>query len=220
MKSIKSLGLALVAVCALGIMVVSSASGLPSILPEEARSFTGKNVGAAKLEKHNGEKVECSSAAGEGTQERSTPLGQFHITFKGCKAFSLFACTGLGDAAEAILTSGSFHIVYDTLTPLGAAILFLPGNTQFECGGKTFVVKLGGMVLCLITTPLTNAKSHEFRCKKGASAGTAEETKYYNGGGTLTSISPLLTTEGTTTEESNEQANGTIETERNTEIMD
>ena len=220
MRRLTFLVSAVLAAVALGAVMSASTLALPSILPEEARSFTGKNVGTVVLEKHNKEKFECSSATAEGTQERSTPLGRFHITFKGCKVLSLFACTGLGDAAEAVLMSGSFHIVYDTLTPLGAAILFLPGNTQFECGGKTFVVKLGGMVLCLITKPLTAAKSHEFRCKKGAAAGTAEETKYYNGGGTLTSISSLLMTEGTTTEEVNLQFSAAIEETANIEIMD
>jgi hypothetical protein len=217
-KRIKLFGLALVAICALGASVLSlTASALPSVLPENTaeRTWSGANVGSAKLEKSNGTSVTCTAASATGTEEVKKPLGLFHITFSTCTGPLGVTCTGLGDESGKILSLGSWHLVYDTLGATlgqaGVGILFLLGDVHFECLGVLILVFLGGMVLCLVTKPTTSNVTHEFKCT-AAGAGLAKETTYYNGGGTLTKIVTLLSEEGSNgkPENSVEIAAGTV----------
>jgi hypothetical protein len=192
---------AFVAVCALGASMSVAAFALPTILPETVKEFTGKNIGETELSIVGGGElaaVKCKEWIGlEGTVEQPKPLGLFHMHLKGCKA-SIVTCTGLGEESGVVLALGSYHLVYDTLSANlaadGVAILFLVGNTHFECLGKLVIVKLGGMVLCLILNPTALTKVFEFHCNKNAAGGPGE-TKYYNEAGTLVAISPLLTSE-------------------------
>jgi hypothetical protein len=222
MRYWKLFGVAVVAVCALGVsMSVSAFGALPLVLPETVKTFTGKSVGTGLLQEKGGTKVECKTAkAMEGTVEQPKPLGLFHIHFEGCTTTVLGQsgeCTGLGDEKGTILSLGSYHLVYDSLTPLGVAILFLLDNVHFTCTvlGVTalVLVPLGGMVLCLILSPEVLAAVYEFHCNQTASgSGVAQESKYYNEGGTLVSISTLLSAENEKTAgESAEVALGTIE---------
>jgi hypothetical protein len=193
---------ALVAVCALGASMAVAASALPTLLPETVTSGTGKNIGSTHLKVVGAgslETVTCTAATGESTVESNHHLGLFHIHFKTCSAGGgLLTCTGLGEETGVILALGSYHLVYDTLSVNlaadGVAILYLVDNTHFECGGKLVIVKLGGMVLCLISHPAALTKVSAFNCEERKTGGPAE-TKYYNEAGTLTSIAPLLTSE-------------------------
>jgi hypothetical protein len=228
MRYWKLFGVAVVAVCALGASLAVSAFALPTILPETIKTFTGKSIAnqTAVLETANGSTVTCKSAtAAEGTVEQPKPLGLFHIHFKECtgeaSGLKASACTGLGDEEKTILSLGSWHLVYDhlgtSLSEAGVAILFLLDNVHFVCnfeivGAQLILVPLGSMVLCLITNPTTLQATFEFKCKGTAAKGVTEESKYYNSGGTLVSISTLLSAvnEGTN-EQSVEKALGTIE---------
>jgi hypothetical protein len=226
MRYWKLFGVAVVAVCALGASLAVSAFALPTILPESIKTFTGKNVGEAKLESSGaGEHiVTCKTATAEGTVEQPKPLGLFHIIFKECNAkaegLEGEGCTGLGDAAKTILSLGSWHLVYDSLgtelSKAGVAILFLLDNVHFVCkfpivGERLILVPLGGMVLCLVESPTTLTTTFTFHCEKQAK-GVTKESKYYNGSGTLVSISTLLSAESEgTPAESVESASGTIE---------
>jgi hypothetical protein len=193
---------ALVAVCALGASMAVAAFALPTLLPETVTTGTGKNIGSIHLKVVGAgslETVECKEAAGESTVEANHHLGLFHIHLKGCGAGGgLLKCTGLGEETGVILALGSWHLVYDTLSVSlaadGVAILYLFDNVHLECGGKLLIVKLGGMVLCLISNPAALTKVSAFNCKERIGGGPAE-TKYYNEAGTLTSIAPLLTSE-------------------------
>jgi hypothetical protein len=218
MRYWKLLGVTVVAVCALGVMMSVSAFGaLPTILPETNTTFSGKNVGIAELETKGGEKVKCEAAQAEGTVEQPKALGKFHIHFEKCTATELGQtgpCTGLSDETGSILSLGSWHYVYDNLSPLSLAILFLLDNVHFTCTvlGVTALlyVLLGGMVLCLVTNPTMLQATFEFHCKAVAT-GVAEESKYYNETGTLVSIHRLEMTENDTAgEEAVEVASGTI----------
>jgi hypothetical protein len=209
---------ALAALFALSALMAVTAFALPTILGEST-TFTGKKVtgsGEAVLLSLGGGEIACKEAKGsEGTLEANHHLGLFHIAFEGCKALGLFNCTGLADNTGVLLSLGSWHLVYDSLAPSlvndPVAILFLVGETHFECVGKLFVVPLGGMVLCLILNPTALTKVFEFHCNKNTGP-RPEETKYYNEGGTLVGISPLLTAENEKpATESVEVALGTIE---------
>jgi hypothetical protein len=205
MRYFKLFGLALVAVCAVGAMLVSSAFALPTLLigttGEGASTWTGENVpGTVTTLETTGApaKVECKKAVAEGTVEAKKPLGTYHINFKECADSVLKkACTGTGDEAGLILTLGTWHLVYDTLkaglTGSGVAILFLTGKVNFECTatGAKIEVKEGGMVLCLILNPEALTKTFEFHCKLRVGSFGPEETKYDNEAGTMVSITPL-----------------------------
>jgi hypothetical protein len=228
MRYWKLLGITVVAVCALGVMMSVAAFGaLPTILPTTITAYTGKNVGTAELQALGGKTVKCAKAKGEGTIEQTKALGLFHIHFESCTAEVLGQtgpCTGLSDETGTILSLGSWHLVYDTLTPtLGAAILYLLDNVHFTCTilGVTalVLVPLGGMVLCLVANPTATTKVFEFGCKKQATGITAE-SKYYNEAGTLVSISTLLSAENEkTAEQAVEIASGTVETSVAAELM-
>ena len=193
-------GMALVVLCAFAAMMATSAFALPTVLiggGEQASSLTGKVTSAIKLETPS-TSLECSSGTGEGTTEASKPLGQFHIHATGCKDF--VSCTGMGESADVILMLGSYHLLFDTLktslSEAGVAILFLPSATKFNCSGFAEVeIKAGGMILCLIKNPTALTKVFTAGCE--GSKGKIEESKYYNAGGTLVSISTLLTVVGT-----------------------
>jgi len=207
MRYWKLLGVTVVAVCALGVMMSVSALGaLPTILPETIKTWTGKAEEKLTLEGVGGKKMSCEQAKAEGTVEQPKPLGLFHIHFEKCSTEVLGskgACTGLGDESETILSLGSWHYVYDNLSPLSLAILFLLDTVHLACTvlGVTALVlmPLGGMVLCLVTNPTTLGATFLFACK--GTKGVAEESKYYNEGGTLVSISTLLSAENEKTAE-------------------
>jgi hypothetical protein len=203
MRYFRLLGAVLVAVCAVGAMLASSAFALPSLLignaGEGASTWTGANVGKTELQLKGGAaSLPCEEAAGEGTVEAKKPLGTYHINFKGCHETALGTkCTGTGDETGLILTLGSWHYVYDTLvsglTGSGVAILLLVGKVNFECPtiGAKIEVKSGGMVLCLILNPTALTKTFEFHCKLRGTPFGPEETKYDNAAGTMVPITPL-----------------------------
>jgi len=224
MKFFRLLLVSLVAVFAFGALMASSAFALPEILPESITSFTGKNVGETNLHVvRSSTNVSCRSATAEGSLE-NRHLGLFHIDFKTCSArlgeTSLGTCTGLSEESGVILSLGSWHLVWDSLSSgagLKVAILFLVDNVHFSCrpvigSEKLFVVSLGGMVLCLVLNPEALTKVFEFHCNENRE-GRPEDTKYYNEGGTLVNISPLMTTENENgrPEESIQRGLGTVE---------
>jgi hypothetical protein len=228
MRHLRLLSVFVVA-CAVGALMASSAFALPSLLigatGEGASSYTGKSIGETELLKKNGKNTKCTGATGEGTVEAQKPLGAFHITFTGCTG-SGFTCTGEGDNSGAILSLGSWHLVYDTLksglTGSGVAILFLVGQTKFTCGGLVKVeVKSGGNVLCLIANPELLTKIFTFNCKKRAAEPFGpEETKYDNETGTWVATAELESNEnGGAFEPSVQIGTGTDEFKEDTLIM-
>jgi hypothetical protein len=190
MRHFRLIGLALVAVFASAVALSASASAaLPEILPisTSERTWKGKSVGETKLQKLGGSfEVTCSSATAEGTEEAGKPLGLFHIDFSGCKAGGISTCTGLGEASGVILALGTWHLVFDTLTPtLGTATLFLiEPLVHFTCSITNTLVLVLGSVLCLDLSPLTSGVTHEFHCKNNGTVGDPEETEYFNNAGT------------------------------------
>jgi hypothetical protein len=219
MRHLRLIMAALTALFALSALMAVTAFALPTILPETVTTFTGKKAaGSAGLEllKLGGGVFSCTAVNGEpGTIEANHHLGLFHLAAEGCKVEGLFNCTGLADNSGVLLTQGSWHLVYDSLAVSlvndPVAILFLLGEVHFECVGKLLIIPLGGMILCLILNPTALTKVFEFHCNKNTGP-RPEETKYYNEGGTLVGISPLLTAENEkTATEAVEVWLGTIE---------
>jgi hypothetical protein len=181
MQRLKILGVALMAVFALGAFVSATASAAVLVLPEKEETWKGES-GKGSLEVLKGAAtIVCQKDKSEGIFEATKPLGTFHIDFEGCKA-SIAACTGLGEAKEVILTLGTTHLVFDTLAAKlaedGVAVLFLVEPTHFECLGKLFVVE--GQLLCLIKPVEKLAKHFEIVCSKGKESGDPGELTYWN----------------------------------------
>jgi hypothetical protein len=217
MKRFRLIGLALVAVFALGAMLAASAFALPEFLPSTRANlaFNGNlDSGKAILENSMGTQVECTSAPGSGGLETDT-LGTFKIAFEGCESTGFKCKTTGGSVNGQILSEGSFHYVYDTLgtgETLGIAILFLAKLTEFECAGGLVKNIVRGLVLCLILAPLTSSITHLFHCLKGASAGVAGEKKFYNDNGTIVEATLEANQNNAGFKETNEQALATVTT--------
>jgi hypothetical protein len=178
MRKIKVLGLAIVAVFALGAMLASTAFALPSFLPGTAgTTWTGSAVGETELQSTSAlAAVKCKTASAEGSFTNNAE-GPFHIDFKECTAAG-GKCTGAGESSGVILALGTDHLVWDALTTLSAAILFsIEPSVHFTCTvlGVELLVLVSGSVLCKIKTPGTKKATYEFACeasKKGVPSET------------------------------------------------
>jgi hypothetical protein len=213
MKHFRLLGLAMLAVFALGATLSSSAFALPELLGANAfpQTFTDKtDANNPTLETAN-HKVTCEKATSTGTQETDT-LGKFHISFTKCTSTLNSVCTSTGDASGEILTLGSFHYVLDEKSGIeDVAILFLIGQgteaaTTFTCEafGIKEAVEVKGTLLCLILLPLKSEPTHLFHCT--GSKGVPGDKEYLNDENK--SVKALLLTKvgGGVFEESNEVA--------------
>jgi hypothetical protein len=196
MKRVNLLGLALVAVFALMALAATSAFALPENLPQVKKTWTGKNDGESKpeLESLTGTKVRCEKSKGTG-EDTSDTTGKFTIDFEECSTPSFFnaKCNTSGDATGIILSTGTYHYVYDTLSPLGVAVLFLPNETVFEC--STFLkTKVKGSLVCLILEPTSSKLTHLFHCEQ--SKGEQLETTWWNDAGTAQTATLLCSLNG------------------------
>jgi hypothetical protein len=211
MKHFRLLGVAVIAMFALGgSLAASEAFALPEILPVTGNQhFTGSNDGTAKLvlESKAGTEIGCTAATSTGFQETGS-LGTFHIAFTGCNTAILGKCNTVGEAAETILSFGSFHYVLDTLggaTEEQVALLLLLTPITFEC--TSFAKnEVKGTLVCLILKPLVASKNSLFHCNKGKSKGEQEDKGYYNDAGTLVASKLESALNGAAFEESNELA--------------
>jgi len=189
MRRLSMIGLALMAVLALGAFASTTAFALPELLPHG--TWTGNDDGGAAkptLEILGGGilPIECAAATGEGADETDT-LGLFHIMFTGCHLKTTATrCESAGDTAETILALGTYHYVDDflgTAATLGVAILFLPDHLHLTCltAVNTLILVLGPGPLCLILEPLSLKLSHLFHCEQ--QAGTQKERTYWDDAG-------------------------------------
>jgi len=178
MKRLKVVVLALMAVFALGALASSTAFGAdPEALPTANESYTGES-GPGTLRTLGGKEIVCTSATASGSFSGRT--GTLHGDLKGCKSEGgLVTCTGLGEASGVILTLGSGLLVYDSLSPLGVAILGTLTPVHFSC--SIVLVEKSGKALCLITPIETATKHFSVTCEQAA-AGDPKETVYWEGG--------------------------------------
>jgi hypothetical protein len=104
-------GLALVAVCALGVMTAAAASANSTVLPEfSTKSGSTGTSGAGSLSLE-GTTISCEKGTSE-TSATSFKLGTFRILFGGCKAGGK-SCRSLGQALGSLTieTTGEYHLV-------------------------------------------------------------------------------------------------------------
>lgn len=141
MKRIRLLGVALMAVFALGVIAAASASAQEptKVLPEptEAKPLMGTSKsGPGTLLTVGKNEVTCKKDTD--TFSATTPnLGTFHATFEECKTVVLgqkLTCTGVGDKEGLILLLGTVHYWLALLSAkLVAALVFLFEEFHFTC---------------------------------------------------------------------------------------
>jgi hypothetical protein len=186
MKRANFFGVVFVVLLALAGLAASAAfaeSHLPLLLPSTTHGYTFAATGTLSLRFLSGAVIECEKVIGSGT-EATDELGSYTSDFEKCVK-SGNVCTGSGEAAGTILSSGEYHFVFDSLTTLGAAILFLTKQTEFLCGGEfAKTVFKAGQVLCLISEPTVSKTTHTAKCEMTAGGDpVASETKWWNDSG-------------------------------------
>jgi hypothetical protein len=210
MKRFRLLGLALLAVFALGALIATSASAaLPELLPVvKGTIWTGKSVGEPVLETLSELTIKCKAATMDGEQLTDT-LGHYHIHFAECQA-ATGKCNNVGDLPGVILALGEYHFVDDSLgIPLGVAILFLV-EVHFSCGPLVLIL-VKGHVLCLILNPLETNVIHEFHCIRTVTEkGMPLDKHWWNDAGVEQTAVLLANLNEGTFEESTEIALGTV----------
>jgi len=212
-----------------GAALVPTSAALPGLLnskrevPTSAVQFSAKEAATTVFTILGGFGVtKCTEVELEVSPEPNFILGLFHIHFGGTCTTSLGGtCLGLGDSAG-ILVLGSFHIVYDTLSALGAAILFLLQHVHYECtvAGLEKLILVLGQVLCLLGTINALTTSNEVRCL-GAN-GDPKEVRYWNDAGTEINIAEGLLAsenEGVTYKMSAQEGSVKLTTSESIEIM-
>jgi len=225
MRHLRVISMAIFAVLALGAFATSAFAALPSFLPETELTFTGKSVGATKLQSLGSLAVECSSATAEGTIKAGKSLGPFHITFKGCKSAG-GPCTGSGEATEVILVLGEYHIV-PGLPGITLILFLISPSVHFTCTilGIKVLILVSGEVACEIPAAETNkkVKSFKFKCAAGKEGGDPGVKSYKNDEGKEVSLTEGLLTEleeNGKPEMSSQAGEGTVEpTKPEIEIM-
>jgi len=176
----KRIVIVVVAVFAFGALMASMAFALPEI--SKQGQWTGKSKAGTTPTLTAAKKIVCKSATSAGG-DTSASLGTFTIHFIECEEPELkVKCNSLGDAAGHILTGGEYHLVWDSLTTLGVAILFLPKPLHLECTSLVLILvesrTAAGGVLCLIKEPGTSLATHIFKCE--VTGAVQKDRTYWN----------------------------------------
>jgi len=198
MQQLKLLGLFFAMISALGALAVSSASAaLPVFLPEPSTAkpvtFTGKSA-VSILELTAGRKVKCEKSTSTGEMHKPSE-GEFATEFKECES-AASKCTGTNNVVlGAITVKGDFALVFDTLTPLGVAMAWMPEVFGFKCSGSP-KNEVKGCALGLIMPINTKVKTTEhYTTLFEQSKGVNKELEYFNAAGTAKVECKLLANE-------------------------
>jgi hypothetical protein len=156
MKRLRILGLALLALFALGAVMAGVALGEEGVL--EPQNFTIKG-GTQILENLNKEVLSCTSVEGQGiplpkgekdhdTQSTGT------LDFKGCKSGG-FPVNTLGDENEVILAKVLYLLCLHNATELKWDVLVLPTGTAYlEVPAVKILILVKGAIIGLLLTAL------------------------------------------------------------------
>jgi hypothetical protein len=172
MKTIKLLGLAVVAMLAFGAVGVSSASALLFLTQLNPELFTILNLNnstkKAVLETSEGTKVECESVLGHGLILNKTDIAHgILFTFHSCESLGT-ACTSPSEKSGLITTLELDALLVTTLTGLYGILILASGGGNlafFQCGGGLQNIAVKGNVV------------GEFPAAKATLEGGVEETK-------------------------------------------
>ncbi len=191
---IRTLGLALVAVFAMGAFasVAASATTLPELVNSKKEPLAkGTRItsrsGKTTLETKSGEKITCEKDknTGEVTGEKTD---KSEITFEGCTAFGL-PCDTSGKVIVIHVTSKLAYI--NEKEKKVGLVLALETEPTITCGGIE-KLKVRGDTICPLTPVNTLTKVFTLTCK--GTKGVQEPTEYEEGGKKVKP--PLNETEG------------------------
>jgi hypothetical protein len=219
MHRIRLMGLALIAVLALGALVATAAMAeKPEFSPAEKNVFTTSG-GAAKFEQKEGiAAVSATKSKGSG-EITNAKEGTFSETFEGATAPLSGKCTGLSDlTAGNITTKGTFKIGYLDTAKTKVGVGFTIGATHFECEKTITLVTVEGSAVGLIT-PI-NTKTKTFKVELKQSKGVNEFVELLNK--TNSAFEKLhLTSEinGGTVKQSGQETTVTITTTKEASIV-
>jgi hypothetical protein len=192
MRHLKLLGVALAALFALGISTTTTAFALPDVSLTLAGSSYPLHLDvtllsvATNLTTNGGVHLE-----GEGfllllLTNQLTSLGTFEALFTKVKEVGGggASCKSAGDPEGEVLTKGTFHIVYTSLSPLTLGALYLVALFTITCG--TAETDVRGLALSSISGAGTEGTEliSILGVLKGNGKGKPNLTTYYNDGGT------------------------------------
>jgi hypothetical protein len=191
MKHLKLLGVALAALFALGISATTAFA-----LPDVSLTLTGSSFPlhldvtllsvATQLNTSGGAHLEGVGFLLLLLVSSLTSLGTFEALFTKVKENEAAECKTPSDPLGEVLTKGTYHIVYTSLSPLTLGELFLVEPVTITCGLLETDVK--GSVLSSINPGSIGTEGTELISVlgqlKGNGKGKPNLTTYYNAGGT------------------------------------
>jgi hypothetical protein len=214
MKHLKLLGVMLAAMCAMGLMA-TSAFALPDISVTLGGTyplhlnFTSETT-KSKLQGVSGSELEGTGLHVLYLIGELTALGTFRAIFLNVvRATTTEKCLSTANAGE-VLTEGSFHIVYTSLSPLRLGVLYLPNELEVTCPTVGIGIKIKGSVIGAINTPGTSSTEQLTGLKSvlNGSAGKQQFRNYYNDSGASVLAQLLCNASGTGFKECNEVVEG------------
>jgi len=129
-------------------------------------------------------------------------LGTYEALFKEVTDESDESCKSTSDALGEVLMSGTYHIVYTSMSPLEFGTLYLVLPFEIECGAEK--LKIEGLVLSSL-----KASAGEITSVSGVlqdnGEGKPELTRYYNDGGTVVKAKLTVKASGGTAKEGAEE---------------
>jgi hypothetical protein len=218
MKRLKLLGMTLAAACVMGLMA-TSAFALPDIsvtlggayplhLNYELIGFSGPR---GKLEGTSGSLLESTGLKVLYLIGELTALGTFRAIFFELAngANTSEKCLNTANAGE-VLTEGSFHIVYTSLSPLTLGTLYLVNELEIKCPTAGIGIKVKGSVIGAIKSPGASNAEQLTGLKNiiTGSAGKQQFRNYYNDSGTSVLAQLLCNISGTGFKECNQVVAG------------
>jgi hypothetical protein len=220
MKRIRIIGLALVAVSALGAVAVTSASAaLPEFKPFKGITFTSKS-GPATLETASGASVRCTASSSEAAKLKTAKeVTGVEVKFTGCKLFGVEPCSSKGAAKEEIDTTDLVgEIGYISAASKSVGLALKPKAKKgagplatFTCG--PFEIEVTGSVIGTVT-PVDTATTH-FALTYTQVKGIQAPTKF-EGEPEDVLFSSL---DGVTPEHAGEEIAAEVETSATTEVV-
>jgi hypothetical protein len=183
MKSLKLLGVALMALFTVGVTMASSAFALPEINVTLTSAFpihlevTNLTIKTALTEE------EGLSLKGEGIlvlylSTELTSLGKFEALFLKVEEKNLgIKCNTPGDKSGEVLTKGTWHLVWTSLSPLTLGILHLVSPFELECSIVKKSIK--GSALAGLANPISGQLTALSGILEGNGKGTPNLTGYY-----------------------------------------
>lgn len=200
-----------------GAPVVASAT--PTVLPETFPINLTGTGGQTKLETVGKTRIECKTSKGEG-QIVNQHEGTFTLELSECKSLvlgTLVNCHTLGDSGGTKLLKGKLVPVFESLSPLAAALLYLVSpEIHGEC---SIILYLARGSFIVPVTPI-NTKTSKFNLNLKQKEGKQEFTEYYNEKGEKVKAGLLVSFNGGAFEEvALETSEDKIEAEKEIEVM-